>query len=102
MSKTELIDFLESLVHSRRSILGIQNAINDYLHTHAVVVEKSWQWDNTEFSADYQLIGSTELAHEYNENRPFCDFDIYVLPTKQKFKNGDVAYYITEVGYEFY
>ena len=99
-AKKEFITFLENLVHKRMSIKGIKIVINEFLKTDKVYVVKSeMHWNNPDV-ADYMFVGSTEYANEENENIPFCDFDIYVLPTKEEI-NGEVVYYITEVGYEF-
>ena len=100
VSKKEFIEFLESLVWKRMTIRQMENTINEFLETDKCRLYKSdLHWDNPEV-ADYNLIGSTEKAYNENENIPFCDYDIYVLPTKER-RGRNVVYYITEVGYEF-
>ena len=98
--KEMFILFLENLVHKRMTIKEIKNRINEFLETDKCSLVKSdLHWDNPEV-ADYNLIGSTEYAYNEDKNIPFCDFDIYVLPTKER-TGKSVVYYITEVGYEF-
>ena len=101
MTKKDFIEFLESLVWKRMTIRKMENTINEFLGvSNKVKLTKSTiHWDDLEI-ADYNLIGSTEDAYNENEDLPFCDFDIYVLPTKEKV-GKNVVYYITEVGYEF-
>lgn len=100
ISKKEFVDFLEDLVWHRMTIKQMENKINEFLESDKTYIEKSWKWDDPEI-ADYLLVGSTEHAYDENENLPFCDYDIYVLPTKEVDDNGNIVYYITEVGYEF-
>lgn len=100
MENYKLIEFLENLVHKRMTIKQMENAINNFLNTDKCGLEKSsLNWDDLEI-ADYTLIGTTERAYKENENLPFCDYDIYVLPTKERV-GRNIVYYITEVGYEF-
>lgn len=101
MNNEKFRDFLESLVHKRMSIKQMENVINKFLGvTNKVrVVKSDLNWNSLDI-ADYNLIGTTEAAYNENENLPFCDFDIYVLPTKERVETK-IVYYITEVGYEF-
>jgi hypothetical protein len=100
MNNKEFAIFLENLVWKRMTIKQIENKIDEFLGvTDKIKLEKSFHWNDPEI-ADYLLVGSTEQAYNENENLPFCDFDIYVLPTKDRIEKK-VVYYITEVGYEF-
>lgn len=100
MSNKTFRDFLESLVHKRMTIKEIENKINNFLESKNVyVVKSSLHWNNFDIP-DYNLVGSTEIACEENKKIPFCDFDIYVLPTKERV-GRNIVYYITEVAYDF-
>ena len=101
VSKKGLISILEYMVHDRMTVSDMNYAIEAYIECeNTIQISKSdLHWDDPDIP-DYNLIGSTEKAHQENEDIPFCDFDIYVLPTKET-KNDETVYYITEVGYEF-
>lgn len=103
MTKEEknFVDVLENLVTKRMTIGEIEESLNSYfgLQEQLIFLNKSNNWDNVTIS-DYLIIGSTEVLHRKDNQIPFCDFDIYLLPTKEV-KNSEIVYYITEVGYEF-
>lgn len=100
IAKNLLVQHLESMVHKRMSIFQMEQYVNS-LYDHSYIhIRYSQYWDNVSV-ADYNLIGSTYEIHQHDECVPVCDFDIYVLPTKETSENGDTMYYITEVGYEF-
>lgn len=100
MTKEVAINFLESLVHERMTIKQIKNEINAFFKTNKCSLVKSDIWWNEIEIPDYKLIGSTEDAYQENKKIPFCDYDIYVLPTKERI-GKKIVYYITEVRYEF-
>ena len=104
IAKKLLIQHLESMVHKRMSISQMELYIKElYVYNNVksdIKLVKSVNWDNYDIK-DYNLIGSTEKMHHEDENIPFCDFDIYVLPTKEINNDNNLVYYITEVGYEF-
>ena len=101
MSNKEFKDFLETIVWRRMTIKQMEDVVNEFLGTtnKVRIVKSSINWNNLDI-ADYNLIGTTEEAYNENENLPFCDFDIYVLPTKERV-GRNIVYYITEVGYVF-
>lgn len=103
MKKDEFIYFLEKLVHKRLTKKQIENKITEFLglkQNKIKIFKSELSWNYNEIP-DYNFIGSTERAYYKNKNIPFCDFNIYVLPTKERF-NKSIVYYITEVSYEFY
>lgn len=101
MNDKKFMNFLESLSFKRMTIKEMEDVINEFLgvNNKVRVVKSEMHWNDTDI-ADYNLIGTTEAAYNENENLPFCDFDIYVLPTKERV-GTKIVYYITEVGYEF-
>lgn len=101
MSEKSFACLLETMVHRRMSISQMEEHLNSRLKVeHKVWLYRCSNWDSNEL-ADYNLIGSTEQAREVDKTIPYCDFDIYVLPTKERDDYGCTVYYITEVGYEF-
>lgn len=99
LKKEQFYDFLVSLIQSRMTINGIEMAINEFWQTDKCYLMMSNSWDDPEYS-DYKLTGSTEDAAERNPEILFCNYDVYVLPTKEKINNNTV-YYITEIRCDF-
>lgn len=101
ITKEMFVDFLENLVHKRMTIKKMENRFNEFLGVinKIKIVKSELHWNNQDIP-DYNFVGSTEEAFKENEYLPFCDFDIYVLPTKERI-GKNIVYYITEVGYEF-
>lgn len=96
--------YLKEMVHKRMSIAQMIEHLNKYFYWDSnkngkgIFLDRSSDWDNN-VTQDYNLVGSTEHITEYMKSeydKPiYCNFDIYVLPTKQRSDNGDIVYYVT-------
>jgi hypothetical protein len=91
MTEQYVKDTLNSLVHKRCSIVGLEIELSKKLDVNIKLEDISREDDEL---TDYNLIGFFVCGEI------FCDFDIYYLPMRRKgFDGADMC--ITEVGYEF-
>lgn len=101
-TQTEIIIFLESLVHKRFTEEELNKVLSDFFGEKIEVYNASQgRIDNGEDDdelPDWNLMFSNWRADIEDD---VVDGDIYVLPTREIDEDDNVRYYVTEVGYEF-
>jgi hypothetical protein len=98
-SRTEVIEFLEGLVHNRESMESLSDKISNFFNQpislENVSALREQANDEDDELCDYNLMFNIEDDSDVSGY-----FDIYMLPMRRKgFDGADM--YITEVGYEF-
>lgn len=97
-TRTEVIEFLEGLVHNRESMESLSDKINNFFNQPIPLENVSAlreQANDDDELCDYNLMFNIEDDSDVSGY-----FDIYILPMRRKgFDGADM--YITEVGYEF-
>ena len=98
-TQKEIRDFLEELVWRRFSLPQLNKKLSDFfqekIELYNVSQEREDNNDSDEL-ADWNLMFNLIREDEYE-----LFGDIYVLPTREVDDDGNVRYYVTEVGYEF-
>lgn len=99
--QTEVIDFLENLVHRRFSEERLNEVLTMFFQE-PIVVENNTQVriDNLDFGCEEDLPADFNLMFATTKEEQYGDFDIYMLPMRRA-GFDDSTMYITEVGYEF-
>ena len=99
-TKTEIITFLENLVHQRVSEETLNTKLSEFFDRKIEVYNASQgridTGEDDDELADYNLMFNIESG--YDSDSGF--YDIYMLPMRRPGWN-DADMYITEVGYEF-
>jgi hypothetical protein len=98
-TQQEIRNFLEGLVWNRFTEQELNRKLSDFfqekLEVYNVSKEREDNNDSDEL-ADWDLMFNVIREDEYE-----LFGDIYVLPTREIDDNGNVRYYVTEVGYDF-
>lgn len=97
-TRTEVIEFLEDLVHTRESMQSLSDKINKFFKQKVDLDNVSLlreQENDDDDLCDYNLMFNIEDGSDVAGY-----FDIYMLPMRRKGYDG-ADMYITEVGYEF-
>jgi hypothetical protein len=99
--QTEVIDFLENLVHRRFSEERLNEVLTMFFQE-PIVVENNTQVriDNLDFGCEEDLPADFNLMFATTKEEQYGDFDIYMLPMRRA-GFDDSTMYITEVSYEF-
>lgn len=99
--QTEVIDFLENLVHRRFSEKRLNEVLTMFFQE-PIVVENNTQVriDNLDFGCEEDLPADFNLMFATTKEEQYGDFDIYMLPMRRA-GFDDSTMYITEVSYEF-
>lgn len=99
-TQQEIRDFLEGLVWNRFSLPQLNKKLSDFFQEKLELYNASQgRIDNGEDDdglADWDLMFNLEREDEYE-----LFGDVYVLPTREIDEDGNVRYYVTEVGYDF-
>jgi hypothetical protein len=99
--QTEIIDFLENLVHRRFSEERLNEVLTMFFQE-PIVVENNTQAriDSLDFSCEEDLPADYNLMFNIENEQDYGYYDIYMLPMRRA-GFDDSTMYITEVAYEF-
>lgn len=98
-TQQEIRNFLEGLVMRRFSLPQLNKKLSDFFQEKIEVYNTSQEREDNNDSdelADWNLMFNIVREEHYE-----LFGDIYVLPTREFDDDGNVRYYVTEVGYEF-
>jgi hypothetical protein len=99
--QTDIIAFLESLVHKRYSMEQLNEELSKVLKE-KIEVENNTKirLESKDFDVEEDLPFDWNLMFNSKNESTYGYFDIYMLPMRRTGFNGGNMY-ITEVGYEF-
>ena len=102
MHRSDIIEYLEGLVHKRFSMETLNKALSEFFKT-TVEVDNNTQsrLDSGDYDCEDDLPADFNLMFNIEDGTSKSGFyDIYMLPMRKTGYDG-VDMYITEIGYEF-